>query len=1028
MADRFKSERDLIRNKLRGIFDHRYENLCDLEIEGWKSSEPLTYDERTKGEYIKIKVGDSWGERWDCAWFHITGKVPASAKGKCVIARIDFSGEGCVFSEQGIPLQGLTLGRRHRQGDMLGADDKTIIDISECSTGDEMVDLWIDAGCNSLFGDYVDNGKFVMASISILNIQMNQLYYDFQVLKSLMEQLPENNAQRNSIFNSLLKACYELKFYSEDEAIKARKILDKELSKKGGDPSLKFTAVGHAHLDLAWLWPIRESKRKAVRTFATALRNMEKYPDYCFGQSQPQQFKWIKDEQPELYTEIKQRIAEGRLEPQGGMWVEADTNTTGGESLIRQMIYGKAFFKEEFDKDIKVLWLPDVFGYSSALPQILKKCGIDYFMTIKLSWSKINEFPYHTFNWKGLGDFEVLAHMPPEGNYGSWAEPRNIASAERQFHEKGISDEALILYGVSDGGGGPGEDHLEAIERVKNINGLSPVNQEPAINFFERINGEKSNFPTWHGELYLEYHQGTYTTQAKNKLYNRKMEHALREAEFALVLADMVSDGKMSCQYPKDKLDEIWQETLLYQFHDILPGSSIKRVYDESVERYMAMYEETVNLVESAYGRLAQKLTDNSGKRDIAIFNSLSWEREEWINTASGWIKVMLPAMGYVLIGTGDAGEEIAAKEFVDAVGGLKADGEERILENENLLVKFDKNGQIISMFDKCNEREAIAFDSCANRLTVYNDPGDAWDFSLHYKHEELGEFKLESERFYIEGPDATAEFTYSYGSSFIKQNLILRANSGQLTINCFADWQESGKMLRAEIPLNIKSDEVKCNIQFGNISRPTHQSSSWDYAKYEICAQKWIDISNRAYGIAILNDCKYGYGVTDNNISMNLLRSPSHPGAEADRGAHVFSYAIYPHMGDCFMGSVDERAYEFNIKPAVVQPDPRILEETSAITAKSFSWFDVISDSDSVMIETVKKAENNGDIIVRLYEYSGAETKALLNLPSNICVESVYLTDMLENEICELKLSDGSVTIPFGEFEIQTVRLKMQT
>ncbi len=1014
MSDRFRCENELIRRKIRDVFSRRYSYLCDLKIEGWRTKEPVTFENRMTGEYISVNKGESWGERWDCAWFHITGEVPCEAAGKYIIAKIDFSGEGCLYSEEGVPLEGLNLARRHRPGEMLGDESKTDIKISESAQGGEKVDLWIDAGCNDLFGHYIDNGAFKTADIEILNYETNQLYYDFQILKSLMDNLPGDSARRQSIFYSLLKACYELKTFSEEEVLKARAILKKELDKKGGDPSLSFTALGHAHLDLAWLWPIRESKRKAAATFASALRNMERYPDYCFGQSQPQQFKWVKDEHPELYRQIKEKVKEGRLEPQGAMWVEADTNVSGGEALIRQLLYGKRFFKEEFDKDIKVLWLPDVFGYSGALPQILKKSGVEYFMTIKLSWSKINDFPYHTFKWVGIDGSEVLAHMPPEGTYGSWAEPRSVIFAEKNFREKGISDEALLLYGVCDGGGGPSEDHLESIKRIKNLSGVSPVHQEPAINFFERIDKHREDFPSWNGELYLEYHQGTYTTQARNKLFNRKMENSLREAEFALTAAFLQS----GYEYPKERLDEIWQEVLLYQFHDILPGSSIKRVYDESVERYMKLHEEVCEITEKAYTHIAASLIKNSDNKDMAIFNSLSWTRKEWVNTATGWINVEIPPMGYSLISVSDGAKSRELSDF------SKIKSENGVLENDKLSVKLNERGHIISLYDKVSRREAVAPGTEMNRLAVYNDPGDAWDFSLEYRNEELGEFMLESERYYTEGPDAVAELTFKYGNSCVKQTLRLRSGEDILAVECFADWQETEKMLRAELPLNIHSENVKCGIQFGNVTRPTHNNTSWDYAKYEICAQKWIDISNRGYGIAVLNDCKYGHGVLENNISLNLLRSPSHPGENSDKGYHVFSYAVYPHKGDYFEGEVDKRAYEFNIKPVMIQLDTSLPNKDSEIK-NSKGYISVDSENSSVMIETVKKAEDGGDIIIRMYEYSGGETFGTLSLNIGKAPKRAWLTDLMENNISELEIEENRIKIPFGAFEIQTVKVE---
>jgi alpha-mannosidase len=370
--------------------------------------------------------------------------------------------------------------------------------------------------------------------------------------------------------------------YSEAEAGNARSVLAKELNKQGGASSLKISAIGHAHIDLAWLWPLRETRRKAARTFSTALMLLEKYPNYIFGASQPQLYAWVQQDYPALYEKVKKKIAEGRWEVQGAMWVEADTNIAGGEALVRQILYGKKYFQKEFNQDMRILWLPDVFGYSGALPQILRKSGIEYFMTTKLSWNIYNKFPHHTFLWSGIDGSEVLAHMPPEGTYNSAASPTSIHKAEAEYMDKGIADECLMLFGIGDGGGGPGEEHLERLERERNLEGLLPIKQEPSIQFFDRLALQRENYKKWHGELYLERHQGTYTTQAKSKRYNRKIEILLRELEFISVLAQLERNES----YPDETIERLWKELLLYQFHDILPGSSIHRVYEESLHHY----------------------------------------------------------------------------------------------------------------------------------------------------------------------------------------------------------------------------------------------------------------------------------------------------------------------------------------------------------------------------------------------------------------------------------------------------------
>ncbi len=429
-----------------------YVPVAELAATAWITSEPVSFEERCTGQEKKIVLEEKWGNLWDCAWFNFTGEVPRDVVDKKVVLLIDVSGEGCIFDEQGCPVRGLTNGSSVFDRS-LGEPGKRVVQFLDKSEGGEKVDLWMDAGCNDLFGTLQYNGILKEAHIATCNQEMRQLYYDFAVLYELMENLSEEEARYHSILYTLNDAAKVMRNYTIEEAKKARTILEPELAKNGGDPSLTISAIGHAHIDLAWLWPIRETIRKGARTFSTVLELMDRYPDYVFGASQPQLYQWMKDRYPLLYDKIKERIAEGRWEAQGAMWVEADTNISGGEALVRQCLYGKRFFRNEFDKDMKVLWLPDVFGYTGSLPQILKKSGVDYFMTIKLSWSEHNRFPHHTFHWQGIDGTKILAHMPPEGTYNSAASPKSIKKAEKDFLDKGISDQCLMLFGIGDGGG-----------------------------------------------------------------------------------------------------------------------------------------------------------------------------------------------------------------------------------------------------------------------------------------------------------------------------------------------------------------------------------------------------------------------------------------------------------------------------------------------------------------------------------------------------------------------------------------------
>ncbi|MDQ6419079.1 glycoside hydrolase family 38 C-terminal domain-containing protein [Paenibacillus sp. LHD-117] len=1012
------------RRWLEKISENIYEKAADLSVTAWVTPEPVPYEERTNGRKLeRLSEGDRWGQLWDCAWFHFSGKVPDSAKGNKVVLLIDVNGELCLVDEEGTPVQGLT--NINSEFDYsLGKPGKRVVHITEVSEGTELIDLWGDAGCNDLFGRF-RSGTLKEATIAVCREEIRQLYYDAEVLLETAEQLPESSARRAQILQALYEASFLLREFTEEEAAKARALLEVQLAKKGGAPALTVSAVGHAHIDLAWLWPIRETIRKGARTFSTALRMMERYPDYVFGASQPQLYDWMKTHYPKLYEKIKKRVKEGRWEPQGAMWVESDTNVPGGESLVRQLLYGKRYFLQEFGQEMKSLWMPDVFGYTASLPQLLRKSGVDYMMTQKLSWSEYNQHPHHTFHWEGIDGSKVLTHMPPEDTYNSPAAPRSIAKAEHNYLDKNVSDRCLMLFGIGDGGGGPGEEHLERLARETNLLGLSPVEQESSHRFFERLNEGSDKYRTWQGELYLEKHQGTLTSQARNKRYNRFMEKALRELEFASSLAGIIAGAP----YPAEELETIWKETLLYQFHDILPGSSIKRVYDESLERYAIMLARVEDLIAGAYGEIAARLpdADGSGKRQ-AVFNSLPWEREEWMKLNGSWRKVRVPAMGYVAIAA-DRPEEEAEKQSAaalaqheDAANRLipMLGAAERIVENELLRVAFGENGAIRSIVDKAAGREVVASGE-ANALAVYEDDGDAWDFRHDYRDGGGAPPTLLAMEPFADGPTAGMLLRYEFGQSVITQKVILTMGSRRIDFETEADWRESGRMLRTSFPVAVRSDAASCEIQFGYVKRPTHRNTSWDFAKDEICAHHWIDLSEPDYGVALLNDSKYGHRVCENVLDLNLLRGATYPDPEADIATHRFTYSLYPHEGDHVQAQVYKRGYELNVPLRTVAAEPA--EHGGSLPA-SASF--LRADHPNVMIEAVKRAEDGEELIVRLYETSGTRARTTLNI--GVPVTDAWLTDLLEQPSEKLALTDGALSLTLLPFEVVTLKLALRS
>ena len=979
-----------------------YEPIADLTITAWRTKEPVPFDQRQSGEKLYLKVGDKWGDLFDCAWFQFVGQAPKSAAGKKVVLMIDLSGEALVVDGKGNPELCLTtissiFDRR------LGLPGKNIVPWLEQADGGEEIAIWADAGNNDLFGNLQNNGTIQQAAIAVCHEELRELYYDYEVLHNLLQQLPEDSARYQRILYGLYKASIRMNEFTEAEAKLARADLAPELKKQNGDYSLQVSAIGHAHLDLAWLWPIRETIRKGARTFANVLKLMDRFPDFKFGASQAQLYQWMKDYYPSLYARVKEKIAEGRWDILGATWVEPDTNIIGGESFVRQFLYGKKFFKTEFGKNIDLLCLPDSFGYTGALPQMMKKCGVDYFMTIKLSWDRYNVYPNHSFFWQGIDGSRVLVHMPPEGTYNSSALPEAIKKMEREYLDKAVSENCLLVYGIGDGGGGPGEEHLERLQREKNLEGIAPVTQDKLLPFFQRLETEQENFQTWVGELYLGMHQGTYTTQGRSKWFNRKLEIALREAEFWASLAAFVTDEN----YPQQELEAIWKELLLYQFHDILPGSSITRVYDESLARYAMLVQQVNDLIENFQTPLFRQINTSDFEQPIIFTNSLSWERNEWVKIDEHWFSAQVPAMGYATIEQKDshvAFPPLLAQSF--------------LLENDILLVKFNEDGTIISVFDNENQREVIQTGTFANELAIYHDDGDAWDFPADYEYRVAGKFELVSSEAFLDGPQAVMKQVRQYGNSTMTQKIILTAGSRRIDFETEVEWDERHKMLRASFPVAVQATESVSEIQFGNIKRPTSQNTDWERAKFEICAHKWIDISQADYGVAVLNDSKYGFKVFGNVLDIDLLRSPGLPDPQADRGTHRFTYSLFPHAGDHISGGVVRAGYELNV-PIKAIPTAK----HSGKLPDKLSFFAI--DSENVIIETIKKAEANDDFILRLYEAFGMHKE--ITVHSTYPIQSAQLTNMLEEKIRQLDVKSNSFSLEFKPFEIHTVRLKLE-
>lgn len=1002
---------------LQRLASEIYTPVAPLEITAWRTPEPVPFQGRQSGEKLCLQVGDIWGRRlFDCAWFRFGATLPHHA-GEELFARIDINGELYIADDKGMPVRGLTCIDSVFER-KLGTPAKTIYRIPREAICKGRVELWADAAFNDLFGSLPNKGRVRIAEVCRCRSDIRALYYDLEVLIDYWAGL--EGELHETVGAVLSKAAALLEDFDPASVSEARKILA-PLFADAPKKRLRVSAVGHAHLDLAWLWPIRETIRKGARTFATALYNIERYPEYIYGVSQPQLFVWMQEHYPELYGRIKGAVAAGRVELQGTFWIEPDCNIPNGESFVRQILHGAAFFEEEFGILPRFCWEPDVFGYNAQLPQILRKSGHDYFMTQKLSWNVVNRFPHHSFRWEGIDGTSILAHMLAEETYGSPAAPHSLKKIATEYAEREISGHALLVYGIGDGGGGPDAEHLERLRRVKHLRGLPDVEHRTVAEFFKlwAVDGER--FPRWRGELYLERHQGTYTTQALTKRYNRLSEIALRDLEWVSVLARELA----GMEYPAGALDRIWKEVLLYQFHDILPGSSIKRVYDECNARQALILQGIESMAEERFRAVADKVGGRSG---AVVFNSLPWAREEWLQLRGQWHRVNVPAMGWAA--AGPACEP----------GGVGAG--EGWLENEHLKVTFGGSGEICSILQKETGREVLDASARGNDLVVYEDSGDAWDFANDLEKKDVWVYlrqtcerpTLVKRKFYTEGPCAVCHQTFSYRSSTIEQKILLRQGAHMVEFETRADWADSKRMLRVRFPVAVKAAEARFEIPFGSIHRSTGDETLVERAQIEVPAQQWVDLADQQLGVTLLNDCKYGFRVKGNTLDMCLLRSVPHPGNAligkdnvsgsvegqecTDLGEHRFRYALCVAHGRQSEAELTRLARAFNVPLRVVERKP-----SDGAVAQQESWLKL--SNAAIEVSAVKQAEKGGGCVVRL-------VNVMPTAQGCVCALGFGSGSVEELDLVEKPLSPPvcyppgrEVALEFGPFEVKTLVFK---
>ncbi|MDI4648792.1 alpha-mannosidase [Cohnella hashimotonis] len=888
----------------------------------------------------------------------------------------------------------------------------------------------------------------IRSELVLTNEPVQRLLYAATVVRDSAVLLPETDFRRARLLEALLRAMDAYVSLSEGDIREGKAVagieakLAGEVREVGGNAEGVQHMVGQSHIDVAWLWPVRETVRKTSRTFSTVDALMREYPDFRYAQSQPLLFEFLKNNDPELYGRVKSRIAEGRWELVGGMYVEPDLNIPSGESLMRQMLYGQRFYQEEFGRGSDIEWLPDTFGYCASLPQILKHGGVRYFMTTKLNWNDTNVFPYDLFRWIGIDGTPMLSYL----NHGinEHTTPKDIHEHWQSYRQKDVYPEQMLLYGHGDGGGGVTREMLEYVDLADLMVGQPASKHSTAADFFAGAEAKRSEVPEWHGDLYLELHRGTYTTHGRNKRSNRKAEVLYREAELwhalALPRLDAGLDGRL-----RSELHEGWKLILLNQFHDIIPGSAITEAYVTSEKEYGTIFEKGRNSLNEILPALAGGIDTTVGEgMPYVVFNGLGWARD---------MQAELAAKGFagLLAGTLAAYDADGVRLNADAVGedrlavrvpAVSAFGYKTIWLREQgdagaaaagasgytlgdswetavYRVRFNARGEIVSLFDKGAGREIVKEGEAANRFGFYHDRPtlwDAWDIDERYELQPAGEAELLSKSVALKGETMDVlRFRWRLHQSEISQDVIFYHGDRRIDFRTRIVWNEAHKLLKVGFPIDVVANKATYEIPYGALERPTHRNTSWEQAQYEVCGHRFVDVSEHGYGVSLLNDCKYGYDIQGTTIRLSLLRAPKWPDITADLGEHEFTYSLYPHEGDWRTAHTLRRAAELNAEDIVVLADRQSGSLPAAGALLPF-------ESEHVVLDSVKPAEDGDGIVLRLYESSGGRGRAVLNWPRPFA--RAVLSNALEADGEGLAVEDGRIELSFAPFEIKTVKL----
>lgn len=1035
-----------ISKELKSLIYEKYERIDNFSIkEGYYKN--VDEVDASKGVWSKFGKDDFWGEKDTNFWFRNTIQIPKKLKGKKVALVISTNYDWEEYGWDAKNPQFIAFVNKK----LIQAADVNHRELLLSEKAIENENYQVDFQAYSGVFEYKHNLYMDLVGI---HEDVRRLYYNIQVPLLVIETMDDNDRLRIEILKIIndtinlidLREKYSRKFTKSVN--EANEFIEKVFYEDYcGHEDVIATCIGHTHIDIAWWWSVAQTRQKVARSFSTVCSLMDEYPEYVFMSSQPQLYDFLKEDYEEIFERVKEKVKEGKWEPEGAMWVEADCNVISGESLVRQILFGTRFFEENFGVTNDLLWLPDVFGYCAALPQILIKSGINNFMTTKISWNEFNKLPCDTFNWKGIDGTEVFTHIittkdvgqPKDSFYTTYngeLHPEAIIGAYDRYQQKDINNDVLVSFGWGDGGGGPTKEMLETGKRMsKGIPGAPKVKMGKALDYFKRVKENvKDNkyLPKWTGELYLENHRGTYTSMAKNKKFNRKCELLYQDVELLSTLA--MEYGR---DYNAQEINNNWKKILLNQFHDILPGTSIKEVYEVTTKEYEEVCKNGEKLLSEGFSTVLKNIKCENDS--LVVYNTLSYDRDDIVefdlpvgidtpliidennleydcqliedNKAIFYAKG-IPSKGYRVYHIKNVKNINQKSEVI-----IKDD----MIENKFFKLDFNEDGNIISFYDKVSERQVIKDKLPFNQLIAFEDKPsdfDNWNIDIYYEEKSWNINDIEKIEVVEQGPIRGCIKIYRrFLKSTIVQTVYVYRDKPTIDFETYINWVQEQILLKAAFPVDVNTDRATYEIQFGNVERPTHSNTNWDKARFEVCGQKWADLSEEDFGVSLLNDCKYGHDIRDGIMRLTLLKSGIVPNPDTDKGEHSFTYSIYPHKGNWKQAQTHQMAYNLNCPLYSFN-----LNKQEGKLGDRWSFANI--DVDNVVIDTIKKAEDSDEIILRLYEFKNKRTKVKLTMHKDLA--KVIQTNLMEKEIELIDFKNNCFEFVIKPYEIKTFKIKL--